>query len=136
MSFPKKGSSFPGRGRGGRQPGNGTSSDAAEFSAAIAAALRRELGSTNAAIKTAATWTNTNDRTVKNWFAGRSTPSGLHLVALARHSDEVLYLVLLTADRRDLLTASRLNAARAKLRELLMLLEAVADDDERAGQQP
>ena len=108
---------------------NGASADAAEFSAGLAA-------STNAAIKTAATWTNTNDRTVKNWFAGRSTPSGLHLVALARHSDEVLYLVLLTADRRDLLTASRLNAARDKLRELLMLLEAVADDDERAGQQP
>lgn len=133
MSFPKKGNSFPRRGRGGRPPGDGASSGAAEFSAAIAAALRRELGSTNAAIKTAATWTNTNDRTVKNWFAGRSTPSGLHLVALARHSDEVLYLVLMTADRRGLLTASRLSAARDKLRELLTLLEMLADDDGEAG---
>lgn len=133
MSFPKKGNSFPRRGRGGRPPGDSASSGAAEFSAAIAAALRRELGSTNAAIKTAATWTNTNDRTVKNWFAGRSTPSGLHLVALARHSDEVLYLVLMTADRRGLLTASRLSAARDKLRELLTLLEMLADDDGEAG---
>lgn len=135
MSFPKKGNTFPGRGRGGRLSGNGAASDATEFSVAIAAALRRELGSTNAAIKTAATWTNTNDRTVKNWFAGRSTPSGLHLVALARHSDEVLYLVLLTANRRDLLTASRLNAARDKLREVLALLEKLADEDSGGGGQ-
>jgi hypothetical protein len=63
----------------------------------IAAALRRDLGSTHQAIKTVMRWTGASERTVKNWFAARSGPSGEHLVALIHHSDEVFERNLLLA---------------------------------------
>jgi hypothetical protein len=44
-------------------------------------------------------WTGASERTVKYWFAGERGPSGDHLIALARHSDAVLYVVLALAGR-------------------------------------
>lgn len=127
MSFPKKGNSFPGGARRDRPPREAGASASAEFADSIAAALRRELGSAPSAVKTAAGWTDSNERTVKNWFAGRSGPSGHHLVALARHSDEVLYTLLQLADRRELLTAKRLTEARDKLWQLLKAVDALLE---------
>lgn len=40
-------------------------------------------------------WTGATERTVKYWFSGERGPSGDHLIALARHSDAVLYVVAL-----------------------------------------
>ncbi len=91
----------------------------------IAVALNRRFGRTNAAIKTVAAWTGANERTVKNWFAGRYAPSGHHLVGLARHSDEVMEAVLLLSGRYDLLVAQKLSLARKKLVEALEILESV-----------
>ena len=42
---------------------------------AIADALRRELGPTHQAIKTAMRWTGASERTVKYWFSGERGPS-------------------------------------------------------------
>ena len=44
-------------------------------------------------------WTGANEKTVKNWFAGRYGPSGEHLAVLVRHSDEVLNAFLVMAGR-------------------------------------
>lgn len=41
-----------------------------DYRAAIAAALREELGQTHRAIKTAMRWTGASERTVKYWIAG------------------------------------------------------------------
>tara|TARA_R110002124_G_C8922216_1_gene511308 strand:+ start:287 stop:601 length:315 start_codon:yes stop_codon:yes gene_type:complete len=87
MSFPKKGKFFPTK---NGYADRGWSEDESDFAAAIAAALNRSLGPTRAGAKTASAWTGANEKTVKNWFSGRYGPSGQHLVALARHSDEVL----------------------------------------------
>src|SRR5215210_4549240 len=122
MSFPKRGNTFP-AGRRARPPGDEGVSEGAEFAKQIAAALRRELGSSHSAVKTAAAWTGTNERTVKNWFAGRSGPSGHHLAALAGHSDEVLCAFLLLAGRREVLAAKRLTGARDRLRDMLQQLD-------------
>ena len=123
MSFPKKGNSFPRR--GGRPQGSGGSEEAAAFASAIADALRRELEPGRSALKIAAAWTDTNERTVKNWLGGRSGPSGHHLGQLARHSDEVLCAFLVFADRGDLLIARRLLSVRDKLHDLLRQVDAL-----------
>ena len=65
------------------------------------------------------TWTGANEKTVKNWFSGTYGPSGAHLIALARHSDEVLATFLAMAGREDLMVAIKLAAAEQAVEELL-----------------
>jgi len=123
MSFPKKGKFFPGSGSGnGTQPPN-----EAFFAAEIAAALKRSLGPTHAAIKIAAGWTGANERTAKNWLSGRYSPSGEHLVALARNSDEVLNAFLTMAGRSDLIAAAKLVHAEEAVSALLAAIQALHD---------
>jgi hypothetical protein len=68
---------------------------------AIAAALHAELGGSRALIKTVMRWTRASPRAVKQWMAGNVVPGGLHLIALMRHSDAVLRVVLMAAGRLD-----------------------------------
>ena len=75
--------------------------DVADYRSAIAAALRDELGLTHRAIKTLMRWTGASERAVKYWLAGERGPSGVHLIALARHSDIVFHMVLMLANRQD-----------------------------------
>lgn len=44
-------------------------------------------------------WTGASERTVKYWLAGERGPSGDHLIALARHSDAVLFMLFALAGR-------------------------------------
>lgn len=73
--------------------------DLVDYRAALAMALRFELGATHRAIKTVMRWTGASERTVKYWFAGERGPSGQHLILLARHSDMVFHMVLMQAGR-------------------------------------
>ena len=50
-------------------------------------------------------------------------PSGENLVALLRHSDEVLESILQLAGRQDLIVARKLTGAREKLREMLAMID-------------
>jgi hypothetical protein len=124
MSFPKKGKFFPGQERGngsnGGQPPDGTC-----FAAEIAAALHRALGSAPAKVKIAAGWTGANERTAKNWFSGRYGPSGEHLVALARNSDEVLNAFLAMAGRPEQVAAAKLAEAENVLSNALMAVRSI-----------
>ena len=117
--FPKKGKVFPNR--------DGRSHSEIQYPRAIAAALRRDLGSTHQAIKTVMRWTGVSERTVKNWFAARSGPSGEHLVALIHHSDEVFEALLLLADRKQAIAAKRLIDARHALFKMLELMVDLTD---------
>ncbi|OLS50372.1 hypothetical protein BV379_08485 [Rhodovulum sulfidophilum] len=85
----------------------------------MAAALKWSLGDSRAGVKTVAAWTGANEKTVKNWFSGTYGPSGAHLIALARHSDEVLSTFLTMAGREDLMVAIKLAAAEEAVEELL-----------------
>lgn len=125
MSFPKKGKFFPDR--NGYTDRNGSPGSVC-FSAEIAAALHRSLGSTGAAVKTVAGWTGANEKTVKNWFSGRYGPSGEHLAVLVRHSDEVLNTFLVMAERQDLMVANKLAAAEQAIVELLIAVRSLAGD--------
>ncbi len=94
-----------------------------DFIEAIAQALRREYGGSPAAVKVVVRLTRANPRAVRNWFAANNGPSGENLVALLRHSDEVLETVLFLAGRHDLITARKLSGAREKLKAMLEMID-------------
>lgn len=114
--FLKEGKKLP---RNPRRPG-----DNDEFRRALAAALKNELGTTHQAIKTVMRWTGASERTVKHWFAGTHGPSGHHLVAIARHSDEVLMCFLVAADRPHLSVGVHWVGIRSMLLEIIEAIDA------------
>lgn len=116
----KKGKTFPG--------GNGQPPGETDYAGMISLALQKQLGNSHQAIKTAMRWTGAGERTVKNWFSGAHGPSGEHLIALARHSDEVLDIFLMMADRRTAIIGIRVAEARSKLASALNLVEILLDD--------
>ena len=127
MSFPKKGKFFPaGNGHDHGYCVQGRTCFADE----IAAALRRSLGPTGAGVKIVAGWTGANEKTVKNWLAGRYGPSGEHLAVLVRHSDEVLNAFLVMAGRQDLMVATKLAAAEQAIMELLVAVQSLTQDQD------
>ena len=114
--LPKKGIVFP----------NGENSGV--YPQAVAYALKCELGSTHQAVKIIRKWTGAGERTVKNWLAGISGPSGQHLVDLIRNSDDVLAILLILAGRRQVMATQRLVDVRNKLAETIRQVDAVMEE--------
>ena len=121
--FPKKGKSFPESIRTARQGLN--------YVTVVAAGLRKELGDTHQAIKTIMKWTGANERTVKNWLAGRYGPNGEHLVHLLRHSDEVFDAFLRLAGREQAIAGENLVTVRDALAEALVKIDLSMDAKRR-----
>jgi len=126
MSFPKKGKFFPKENGYIEEIGNRTNGC---FVEEIASALKRSLGDSRAGVKMVAAWTGANEKTVKNWFSGVYGPRGAHLIALARHSDEVLATFLAMAGRENLMVAIKLAAAEEAIAELLVAVRQLGGDD-------
>src|ERR1700730_13096607 len=103
--LPKKGIVFP------------NSENLRRYPATIPYALKNQLGTTHQAAKIIMRWTGARERTVKNWLAGISGPSGQHLVDLLRHSDDVLEVLLNLAGRQHIVAAPNLVDVRNKLAE-------------------
>jgi hypothetical protein len=93
------------------------------YAAAIATALRIELGSTHQTIKILMRWTDANERTAKNWLAGTHGPSGQHLMSLIHHSDGVFAAVMSLASRHDALATDDLYELRRRLVITMRLLD-------------
>lgn len=125
--FPKKGNSFPSRARSG--------SGRLGYTAAIAAALKAELGNSHQAAKTIMRWTGANERTAKNWLAGRRGPRGEHLIALMRHSNGILEVVLRISGREHIVAAKMLLDARAILETVIGMLDGSVET-RRLSQRP
>ncbi len=113
--LPKKDNKLP--------PGRGGSYHHLNFNGAIAAALREELGSTHQAVKTVMHWTGASESAVKTWLTGSHGPSGEHLVALVRNSDEVLKIFLLLAGRSKHLLGIRIADLRSYLVETIECID-------------
>ena len=90
--LPKKGIVFP------------NAENLGPYPQAIAYALKCELGTTHQAVKTIMGWTGAGERTVKNWLAGVSGPSGDHLVRLISQSEAVLQVLLILGGRQRVAT--------------------------------
>ena len=114
--FPKKGKYFPNGTRRGK--------DKIKYPEAIAAALRAELGDSHRAVKSVMRWTGANERTAKNWLAGRRGPRGEHLLALMRHSNVVLEIVLQLAGREQIIAGKALFDARNALADMLAKIDS------------
>jgi len=128
MSFTKKDRKL--RSKGGKDfPEPATAEVLPPFVEAIATALREEFGSSPSTIKTVARMTETNERTVKNWFDAKNGPSGENLVVLMRQSAQVLQTVLLLSGHKDLLLTMKVAAARGTLQEMLQLLDQLSSGD-------
>ena len=98
------------------------------YPAAIAYALRNQLGTTHQATKIVMGWTGAGERTVKNWLAGISGPSGQHLVNLIRHSDDVLEALLILAGRRQIVAVQKLFEMRNKIAETVEEFDQLMGD--------
>jgi hypothetical protein len=96
------------------------------YAAAVAHALQRQLGGTHQAVKIVMRWTGASERTVKNWFAGTNGPRGHHLIALARHSDEVFSIFLALAGRQHSRVAINLVDVRNRIAEVLNEIDLLA----------
>ena len=93
--------------------------------------LVRRHGSTHQAVKIIMRWTGAGERTVKNWLAGISGPSGQHLVDLIRHSDDVLAVLLILAGRQQVVVAQRFVDMRNKLVETVEQIDALMGAENR-----
>lgn len=109
------------RKKGKRFPGRASTSDG--YAAAIADALRTELGGTHRATKTVMRWTGASERTVKNWLSARCGPSGDHLIRLARESDTILATVLALADRNHHRVGGDILRIRDSLEDVVRLID-------------
>ncbi len=88
----------------------------------IGEALRAELGASRRATKTVMRWTGVSDRSARAWLHGRASPSGLHLVTLAAHSDTVMTTLLKLTGRGELEIGLRLKEIEADLVRLLAIV--------------
>jgi hypothetical protein len=100
---------------------------AERFADAIGRALHREFDHTHAAVKTVVAVTGANERAVRNWFDAKNGPNGEFLIALCRHSDQVLETFLLLAGRTQHLKARKLVEAKQKLREIMNLVNELEE---------
>lgn len=110
------------------QPIYGKSLHAERFSESIARALHREFDQSHSAIKTVVALTGANERAVRNWFEAKNGPNGEFLIALCRHSDQVLETFLLLAGRTDHLRARKIVRAKDTLQEILSLVSELEAD--------
>jgi hypothetical protein len=86
-----------------------------------------ELGSSHHAHKTLMRWTGANERTAKNWLSGSNGPSGEHLLALMRNSDQVFECVLRLSRRNVVLSSQRLAEVQSSLQSAADLLAEVIE---------
>lgn len=85
----------------------------------IGEALRIELGGSRRATKTVMRWTGVSDTTARSWLNGRTSPSGLHLLELAAHSEPVMIFFLEATGHGDLEIGLRLQEIEHDLEETL-----------------
>jgi hypothetical protein len=86
-----------------------------EYAFQIRQALRDELGGSRAAAKSIMRWTGASNRTARNWLNGAASPSGYHLVCLARESNAVLAAMLSLSGRPELALSTDVHAVEVAL---------------------
>jgi hypothetical protein len=94
-----------------------------QYAAAIAKALRKQLGLTHQATKTIMRWTGASERSAKNWQSGAIGPSGAYLIILMSRSEEVLTATLGLAGRKHALLSTSLSTLRDRLHDVVHLLD-------------
>lgn len=125
MSFPKTGIVLP-------KPGHLDG----RYAYLVGMVLRRSLGERLSAIKVVARWTGAGERTVKNWFAGRSGPCGDHFIELVRHCPDMLDEFLAAAGQTERLAGVSVRTARLALVTSLLALDKLMESEVVLGRRP
>lgn len=99
-----------------------------EFTQAIGAALRSELGSSRRATKSVMGWAGVSDRTARIWLQGAGCPGGFHLVALSANCRPVMNVVLGCAGYRDATLRVELRRAEAALASAMLAVQELLDE--------
>jgi hypothetical protein len=102
------------------------------FAKIVSEALRREFDGTHSSVKMVVRLTNANERAVKNWFLAKNAPSGVFLIALMRHSDEILEACLALAGREELLTTKKVIDVKRQLEDVLEKMNRLQKADKPA----
>lgn len=91
----------------------------------VGAALRSELGESRRATKTVMAWTGVCDRAARHWINGSGGVSGVHLIQLARQSDEVWRMILQLSTRSEAALGFDIHAVEVALSRALGTIEAL-----------
>jgi len=91
----------------------------AQLAELIGTALRDELGGSRRAAKTIIAWTGVSDRTARAWLNGRTSPSSLHLLAMAAHCQPVMATVLRLTGHEHVAIGINLQAVETGLEQTL-----------------
>ncbi len=86
-----------------------------DYASQIRQALRDELGGSRVAAKAIMRWTGASNRSARNWLNGAASPSGYHLLCLARESDAVLGAILSLSGRPELALSVDIRAVEIAL---------------------
>ena len=89
----------------------------------ISNALRLELGGTGAAVKTVMRWTGASNRSARTWINGSGSPSGYHLLRLARECDAAFDVILNLTDRPEAKLGTDLHAAEVAIAKAMGAFE-------------
>ena len=107
---------------GSRLPKTLISLTDAELAELIGTALRDELGASRRAAKTIIAWTGVSDRTARAWLNGRTSPSSLHLLAMAAHCKSVMATVLRLTGHEQVAVEIDLQAFEEGLEQTLAVV--------------
>lgn len=107
---------------GSRLPKTQISLSDAQLAELIGAALRAELGASRRAAKSIIAWTGVSDRTARAWLNGRTSPSSLHLLAMAAHCKPVMATLLRLTGHEHVAVEIDLQAFEAGLEQTLAVV--------------
>lgn len=91
----------------------------------LGSALRSELGESRRATKTVMGWTGVCDRAARHWINGSGGVSGVHLIQLARQSDEVWRMILQLSTRGEAALGFDIHAVEVALSRALGNIEVL-----------
>lgn len=91
----------------------------------LGTALRSELGESRRATKTVMSWTGVCDRAARHWINGSGGVSGVHLIQLARQSDEVWRMILQLSTRGEAALGFDIHAVEVALSRALGNIEVL-----------
>lgn len=101
-----------------------------ELADQIGKILRNELGGSRRATKTIMRWTDVSDNTARSWLNGRTSPSALHLLELAAHSEAVMLFALDATGYGGLEIGLRLENIESDLEDALNLVRTMSEQGE------
>lgn len=96
------------------------------LAAQIGEALQDQLGASRRATKTVMRWTGVSDTTARAWLHGRASPSGLHLLELASHSEPVMVVLLRLTGHGDLELGLRIRDIEQRMMNALYQIQAIS----------